>query len=246
MPSANMTSRKSSDSNEFKHSGFMQIDIDRKDNLELPAAPVLRDLVSRLPFVALSALSASSEGVWCLIPISCPDHHLQHFRHCEQMFRQLGIHIDPMNGSNIKQLRSYSFDPEARINEHAELYEGRLLPKKAPPLPPSFRAQRPENESADIIELIVEQVRQQHLDFAPSYHEYFVTAKALVTEFGLAGEQYFHQLCQYSPKYSAEEASRMYSRILNEERNEFSFGTIVHCAMQLGLRTRTFESVTNR
>ena len=239
MPSANMTSRKSSDSTEFEHSGFMQIDIDRKDNLGLEPAPALRDRIARLPFVALSALSASGEGVWCLIPISNPEHHLQHFKHCEQTFRQLGIHIDPMNGSNIKQLRSYSFDPDARINEQAEPYEGRLVPKKAPPLPASLLAQRPANQSAAIIELIVRQVRELQLDFAPGYKEFFKTGKALVAEFGLAGEQYFHQLCQYSPKYSAEDASRKYSEILNNERNDFSFGTIVYFARQLGLRTRT-------
>ncbi len=241
MPCANLTSRKSSGSTDFKHSGFMQIDIDRKNNLGLEPAPALRDRIARLPFVAFCGLSASGEGVWCLIPISRPEHQLEHFRHIQQMFRQLGIHIDPMNGSNIKHLRCYSFDPDARINEQAEPYEGRLAPKKVLPLPPSFLTQRAANESAEIIELIVEQVRQQQLDFSPSYREFYEVAKALVAEFGFAGEKYFHQLCQFSPKYSQEDASIKYAQIMNEKRNDFSFGTIMYYAMQLGLRTRTSE-----
>jgi len=106
----------------IKHSGLICIDIDGKDNPEISDMENLKQRLSKLPYVLYAGLSVSGKGVFCLIPIACPNNHLGHFYAIEEDFQAMGINIDP-SCKDITRLRYCSYDLKPVFNLNATLYE---------------------------------------------------------------------------------------------------------------------------
>jgi len=63
----------------ISHSGFMQIDIDFKDNVHLSDYNKLLDTLPFIQNIAYCGQSVSGTGYFCLVPISHPDKLSYHF-----------------------------------------------------------------------------------------------------------------------------------------------------------------------
>ncbi|NUQ25499.1 MAG: hypothetical protein HUU34_16255 [Saprospiraceae bacterium] len=105
----------------IQHSGFIQIDIDFKDNTHIENYSVLRWELAAIANIAYAGLSASGSGYWCLVPIAYPEHHKRHFEALQADFLKIGIHIDPAP-KNVSSARFYSWDPNFWINHNAVPY----------------------------------------------------------------------------------------------------------------------------
>jgi hypothetical protein len=125
-----------------KHSGFIQIDIDKsKTNLGIVNWNELKAELSRLPQVAYLGLSASGRGFWGLIPIPPePDNHKRYFDQLEVIFRGIGIELDD-KPKNIASLRGYSYDLEPYFNHQAVQFTkmAKIIPVEKPPVKPLKR-----------------------------------------------------------------------------------------------------------
>ena len=113
-----------SQKNLVKHSGFIQIDIDRmKSNLEISNWDDLKDELSKLPQIAYFGMSASGQGYWGLIPIPPdPDNHKGYFETLFDIFlNRWGIELDD-KPKNIASLRGYSYDLTAYFNHEAKTF----------------------------------------------------------------------------------------------------------------------------
>lgn len=82
---------------------------------------------------------------------------------------------------------------------------------------------------------LVEAVRKQGADIAPTYSEYLQLAFAIATDCGEAGRSLFHELCAFSPKYRQRDADRLFDSALRDGRREVHLGTAFHLAEQAGV-----------
>jgi hypothetical protein len=115
----------------IRHSGRISIDIDAKENTNIDMKD-LRDSLGTWKEIEFSALSASGNGVFCVILISQPAKHIQHFKQLEKDFRTLGINIDRAC-KDVSRLRFMTWDPEAVYNVNVDPYRKIYIPPAPPP-----------------------------------------------------------------------------------------------------------------
>ncbi|GHB45656.1 BT4734/BF3469 family protein [Mongoliitalea lutea] len=121
-----------------KHSGFIQIDIDKsKNNLGISNWDDLKAELCKLPNIAYFGLSASGRGFWGLIPIPPePENHKRYFDSLEKIFLGWGIELDGQP-KNIASLRGYSYDLEPYFNHQAVQFTKMIqtypVPQVTPP-----------------------------------------------------------------------------------------------------------------
>ncbi|MBN3520712.1 hypothetical protein JYB62_11950 [Algoriphagus lutimaris] len=104
------------------HSGLIQIDLDRQDNLHIVNWDDLKSELIKLPEIAYLGKSVSGTGYWGLIPIP-PDisKHKLYFDAIQETFQNWGIELD-QKPKSVASLRGYSFDEDAYFNHKASLF----------------------------------------------------------------------------------------------------------------------------
>jgi hypothetical protein len=112
----------------IKHSGFICVDIDGQDNPTINDWQGFVEELGHLKEVYFAGLSVSGGGAFCLIPISDPKQHEEHFRAIEEDFIRYGIIIDHAC-KDVSRLRIYSYNDAPYINERAKVYTRIFKPK---------------------------------------------------------------------------------------------------------------------
>lgn len=109
------------------HSGLICIDLDAKDNTHLEDFDRFGDFARQIPYIAYCGRSVSGKGFFCIIPISDPMKHREHFDALVNEFACCvdgpgpGIVVD-RSGSDVTRKRFVSYDPAAYLNPYAKVY----------------------------------------------------------------------------------------------------------------------------
>jgi hypothetical protein len=107
----------------IQHSGLIQIDLDRQDNLHILNWDDLKPELIKLPEIAYLGKSVSGTGYWGLIPIPAdPLKHKLYFDAIYDSFLSWHLYLDT-KPKNIASLRGYSFDPDGYFNHYAALFQ---------------------------------------------------------------------------------------------------------------------------
>lgn len=224
----------------IKHSGFIGIDIDGKDNTHISDFALLRNELSKIINIAYCSLSVSGNGVFCLIPIKNVEKHKEHFNALQKEFLNLGIVIDK-SCSDVTRLRIGSYDENAYTNKNAIIYSKELIShiQKIQRAPPQKRLASPKrtsgrlNTQKRVIEIITV-VEKKSFDMTGDYTQWFQLGCALANEFGEEGRDFFHSISQYHPKYSERRTDTLYSSCLGDVYS-FSIGTFFYWAEKYDL-----------
>lgn len=216
--------------------GWMQFDVDAKDNLHLGDASHLRNEISKIVFVAFCAVSTSGNGVWGLVHVKHPDRYREHFEQLKIDFASVGITLDPSKGGNPTDPRFYTYDPDAYIVPEFRLYDrlggSEVLARPVETIAPQqfHGATAWPNHTAtwNRVGDAVAEITQRGLDIAPDYDTYMKIGMALAHEFGEPGRGFFHAVCRHSPKYKQKEADRQFTACLRAGRGGISIGTFFH------------------
>jgi len=118
----------------IRYSGFMQIDIDLQENPNMTDAAAIRDKLTLIPYIALSALSARGKGVWALMALSEPTKFCQYIDLVSDYFRMARVTIDKSKSKNPTELRYFAPDPGAILKQDYILFplvQQKLNPKLA-------------------------------------------------------------------------------------------------------------------
>jgi hypothetical protein len=189
--------------------GFLQADIDLKENPHLPDAEAVKQALANNPVIAYAALSTSGKGVWALIPVAYAGTAFnRQFEQLKKDFYQTGINLDPVNGGNPQHLRLFSFDPNPYINPEAKTYT-RIAPKPKPP-----KRQPDGGNLPSDIQKGAELVECRGIDITNSYEAWFSIGNALANELGESGRALFHTFSQFHPDYNPPETDRQYNACL--------------------------------
>ena len=84
------------------------------------------------------------------------------------------------------------------------------------------------NDYENDIEKIVREIEHRRIDITNNYHDWMLVAMALAGTCGATGEQYFHRISQFHPKYDHSEAHRMYQSCVRNTHGAVGIGTIVY------------------
>lgn len=200
----------------IKHNGFIQFDIDYKENPNITNYPDLKSQICNIKNVAYCGLSVSGTGFWGLIPIGYPEKHKQHFEALRRSFNHVGIVIDE-KPKNVASLRGYSYDKEAYFNHNAAIYYN--LYEQAKPQPLRLKTLRNSTNIQRFVEACISEIVKNGIDITDGYQHWFELGCSLGNQFGEAGRQYFHIISQYNPGYKRTEADKQYSDCLQHKYN---------------------------
>lgn len=107
----------------IQHSGFICLDIDKGIN-DVADWPALRDSLMNCDNVYFAALSASGQGVFCLVPVAFPHKHKQQAIQLMKDFEKAtGLKPD-QSCKDVCRLRGISHDPGAKFNQAVIKYYG--------------------------------------------------------------------------------------------------------------------------
>ncbi|NEM98208.1 BT4734/BF3469 family protein [Pontibacter burrus] len=225
------------------HSGFIQFDIDFKDNQHITNYSDLKHQICNIPNVAYCGLSVSGKGYWGLIPIAYPDKHKQHFAYLQKAFAVIGVILDPAP-KNVASLRGYSCDSEAYFNHLAKpLYQYETAT-------PVYRQQASQTTGATDervkVEACLSEIAKQGIDITSSYlNDWLPIGSNFASTFGESGRVYFHQISQYHPKYSQSETDRQYDRCLKKCNGIASIGAFLSRCAAHGINYKELLTESN-
>ncbi len=215
----------------IRHSGFLCLDIDSKDNPEIKDWPKFRNDIMDIANVYFSALSVSHNGCFILVPIVYPDKHIKQFKAIERDLKKRNIIIDNQC-YNVDRLRYISLDPDAKINIDAIAYMQVFEYEKPPPPPPQERGEN-ENDFKDLIHLII----NSGIDITEDYQDWFKIGCCLASELGEHGRGHFHDISRAYNGYTPEETDWQYNKC-KAGSGKITKNTLFYIANQYGLNLK--------
>jgi hypothetical protein len=219
--------------NLVRHSGFIQFDIDAKDNPHVSNYTNLKAELKKVPNIAYCGLSVSGTGYWGLVPIAYPEKHKEHFEFMYRFFEDHHLIIDK-SCKDVTRLRGYSHDPEAYFNHNAKLLTAcHTEPVKRYIKPISSHT---DNNDTLTVEAIIKAIEAHSIDITSGYGVWFAIGCDLASTFGGVGEGYFHTISQYHPEYNQQRADTQYTACLRFVRGKASsLGALVNAAKDHGI-----------
>ncbi|WP_018620861.1 PriCT-2 domain-containing protein [Spirosoma luteum] len=230
-PSAVFTYRKESSMVAGSHTRLIHFDIDPKDNPHIRNYADLKTQISKLPFVAYCALSASGKGYWGLVPITSPDRHSQHFDALKRVFAHYGIKIDPAP-RNVASARTYSYEPAPHMPEQVMVFDLYDTPPKPKPRPFDVTAEADQERKR--VEVCIQEVLRQGTYVGDSYNEWYEVGCSLANGFGESGRDYFHHVSQNHTGYDTGKTDKQFTACLRA-RSKATLGTFFHLCRQIGI-----------
>ena len=212
--------------NLIKHSGFIQFDIDYKDNLHIKNYENLKNEIRKIKEVAYCGLSVSGKGYWGLIPISEPTKHQQHFEALLLKFKNLGIVIDK-SCKDISRLRGYSIDDDAYFNHSATKFNQILKKATKQQQRKTYIKTNDSNTIKNNVEKKINEIQQKNIDVTVGYETWFSIGCSFANEFGESGRNYFHILSKINSEYSNSKTERQYNHCL-KNKYSYSIATFFH------------------
>lgn len=208
------------------HSGYIAIDIDDVEDINL-----LKSILCADAYVVAAFVSISGRGLCVIFRIN-PTKHRDAFQGIsEYLYTQYGVVCDPTS-INVSRARFISYDPDIFIAT-TDVVKFVSYPKVKPPK----KIERTIFAQTDF-DLILDQVVSRHLNLCDSYHDWLRICFSFVHHFGEGGRQYFHIVSQYSGKYDGGKADKQYTMCLKHKGgNETKIATFYYYCKLAGIRT---------
>lgn len=197
-----------------EHSGFIQIDIDTKDQFD--GFNIEREQICNDEYTYALFDSISGNGGFKILVRVDAAKHLDAFNGLKSYYlKHYNVVIDN-SCSDVSRLCYVSYDPYLFLNEKAKIFK--LYPKKEEKIyQKNITALKNHIYIKDDFDDAVNQAR--HMNLFDSYEDYLTCAFALQNKFGTSGEDYFHTLVSGSSKYDSEKASKHYQGICKRNGN---------------------------
>jgi hypothetical protein len=214
-----------------KHSGYIAIDIDDIDDIDMARSELYADEYTYAGFV-----SVSGRGLCIIVKIDGAK-HTEAFAGLEKYyFTKYGYQVDQAC-KDVSRLRFVSYDPDLHLNSQSKLFNTYLeklkgRPRKAPHI----------IAGDDDFKFVLDQIAEKRIDLTANYADWIEIGMAIKSKYGDAGLPYFHAVSQYHPDYDEVKTERKY--------NSFSVGggvtisSFFYHAKQAGLQTKTKATET--
>ena len=233
-----------------QHTGWLAIDIDLQDNLQITDFESILKVARFRPEIGLLMRSCSGTGYFGLVRLAYPERHKDQFKALFKEYAAIGIMLDKAC-SNIGRVRFASWDdPEhIYINENVVPYKGLEGEQSQLVSLASRQAYRSNHANVDyqaegnshfweqrrvqdrLIEVIVQELVGNHRNIAESYDEWVKAGWALRSHpYGL---HLFHQLSRCSSKYNEAQTNQKWQQLGDSQTVTYNY--LIHaCKVELG------------
>ena len=233
-----------------QHTGWLAIDIDLADNIQMSNFENVRMICRFRPEIGLLMRSCSGSGYFGLVRLAYPERHKDQFKALLKDYSAIGITLDKAC-SNIGRVRFASWDdPEhIYINENVVPYKGLEGEQSQLVSLVSRQAYRSHHENVEyrtednsnfweqqrvqdrLIEVIVQELVGNHRNITESYDEWVKAGWALRSHpYGL---HLFHQLSRCSSKYNEAQTNLKWKQLGNSQTVTYNY--LIHaCKVELG------------
>ena len=233
-----------------QHTGWLAIDIDLQDNLQITDFESILKVARFRPEIGLLMRSCSGTGYFGLVRLAYPERHKDQFKALFKEYAAIGIMLDKAC-SNIGRVRFASWDdPEhIYINENVVPYKGLEEDQSQLVYLASRQAYRSNHANVDyqvegnsnfweqrmvqdrLIEVIVQELVGNHRNITESYDEWVKAGWALRSHpYGL---DLFHQLSRCSSKYNEAQTNLKWQQLGSSQTVTYNY--LIHaCKVELG------------
>jgi len=220
-----------------KHTKFICIDIDEKDNKHILNFDKLNEELSKIVNIAYAGHSVSGKGWYVLIPIADPQLHEAYFDALFKAFESLEIVIDK-SCRDVSRLRYISYDKDFYMPDSAvELNEAFYIMPNITELPLGKT-----DKLTDMFFNLLTQIIENQIDITNIYDDWITIGFALANKFGENGREYYHKISSFFPRYAGEETDSKFNSFLKGAKREKRYGMkrIFLIAMDYGLSDSTW------
>lgn len=233
-----------------QHTGWLAIDIDLADNMQMSNFDNVRMICRFRPEIALLMRSCSGSGYFGLVRLAYPEQHKEQFKALLKDYAAIGITLDKAC-SNIGRVRFASWDDPEHIYMNENVVPYKWLEGEQSQLVSlvSRQAYRSHHENVEyrtednsnfweqqrvqdrLIEVIVQELVGNHRNIAESYDEWVKAGWALRSHpYGL---HLFHQLSRCSSKYNEAQTNLKWQQLGNSQTVTYNY--LIHaCKVELG------------
>lgn len=233
-----------------QHTGWLAIDIDLQDNLQITDFESIFKIARFRPEIGLMMRSCSGTGYFGLVRLAYPERHKDQFKALLKDYAAIGIMLDKAC-SNIGRVRFASWDdPEhIYINKNVVPYKGLEEDQSQLVYLASRQAYRSNHANVDyqvegnsnfweqrmvqdrLIEVIVQELVGNHRNITESYEEWVKAGWALRSHpYGL---DLFHQLSRCSSKYNEAQTNLKWQQLGSSQTVTYNY--LIHaCKVELG------------
>lgn len=243
-----------------QHTGWLAIDIDLKDNLQITDFESILKLARFRPEIGLLMRSCSGTGYFGLVRLAYPERHKDQFKALLKEYAALGIMLDKAC-SNIGRVRFASWDdPEhIYINENVVPYKGLEEEQSQLVSLASRQAYRLNRANVEyqvegnsnfweqrrvqdrLIEVIVQELVGNHRNITESYEDWVKAGWALRSHpYGL---DLFHQLSRCSSKYNEAQTNLKWQQLGSSQTVTYNY--LIH-ACKVALGEETYRQICRR
>lgn len=185
----------------INHSGFICIDVDDIKDIDEARAQVYAD-----PYLFAGFKSVSGTGLALIFKIK-PDKHAEMFESLQEyLYKNYSI-VPDVACKDVSRLRIASYDPDARINKKAHLFNIPLKKETIRKLPRFI-------ESKNDFERIISVIEERQVDITFDYRNWVRIGFGIADRYGENGREYFHRISQVSTKYTFSNCERQYDNCL--------------------------------
>lgn len=222
-----------SSNNLIKHSGFICIDIDEKDQPEGTDLKKVKADLKKDSYVFALHHSVSGFGLCPYFKIEI-EKHLEAFLGLEKyLLDNYNVIID-QSCKDVSRYRFVSYDPDLYINKKAKTFK-KYIPKK------KIQPTRTFVHSQNDLDHVFQQIADSGIDLTNDYHDWYKIACGFVHKYGEGGRDYFHLVSQNSTKYDQKTCDNLYDIILKRNPNGkiATIGTFLWLAQNAGIDIKT-------
>jgi hypothetical protein len=223
----------------IKHSGLIQIDIDKVEDYDALFQRLCTD-----NYIYVCFRSPGGQGLKAVVKINTsPDTHKSQFKALEHYFKdKYGISIDSQC-KDIARSMLLSFDPNIYCNPWSAIYEEIYVPEVQPMkrTPKSSRIRdfgdyENTEEAIDKMERLINECERRHIDLTSTYDKWIKIGFALCTTFGENGRSYYHRIGRMYPRYTRKETDKTFTQLLSKNNGRTKLATIIYLAKEQGIR----------
>jgi hypothetical protein len=212
-----------------KHSGLIQIDIDKVADYDNLFNKLCNDTYTYLCFK-----SPGGKGIKIIVKIfqSINTHAFQANSLVSYYKEKYDIEIDSQC-KDIPRLMLLSYDPDIFCNPYSKIYAEQLI------LTTEINSQIKQTDTTknpsvknfkgneDVILNIIDRIEASKIDITGSYKDWLSIGFALCNEYGENGRAYFHKISSYYPYYNPKETDKQYSDCVKNNNGKTTIGTLI-------------------
>lgn len=226
-----------------RHSGLMQIDVDKVENYRK-----IFDLFCGDKYVYVCFRSPGGQGIKAIVKVNpSADTHKSQFLALQQYFKkEYELEIDSLC-KDVSRAMLLSYNPEIFCNPGSLVFEEMLMEnkensrvRKPVKTVDSSRHDEKVNPSftvfdIDLMERIISKVCEKRIDLTATYKDWIKIGYALCTTFGEPGRKYFHDLGGLYPRNTREETDKKYTELLLSNTRQSTIRSIIYLAKRAGI-----------